>query len=469
MSADLAVRNGILVNGSGMTKADLLISDGLIEKIVPAGDPLSASRTIDASGKFVLPGIIDAHVHPFYADKIDTLSRAAASGGITTIIPYIGAVKAWGKAGAGLDVVRNFIAEGEKTSLVDFGVHFSLVREDIDGLADLVPSLVGLGVTSFKGFMAYGRRGMKLDDDDLLKAMQIVAGHGALFAVHAENGSVIDFLEDRSVSRGNVSPVAYPATHPPLAEAEAVFRILTLAGVASCPLYLPHISARESLEVMRLFRTWGGVEFFAETCTHYLTLTDEEMIRRGSLAKMAPPLRKKEDVDAIWSAVAEGLIDVVSSDSAGHLVKEKEPLWDDIFKTPYGIPGSETMFTVAYDEGVNRGRITLPRLVEVMSANPARIFGLYPEKGVIKEGSDADVVVFDPAARFTIGKKSRHLKVDYDVFSGRECLGAPKYVVRRGRILVEDGDLRDDAGPGRYVARKKFESPRIRTGERRNP
>jgi dihydropyrimidinase len=238
-----------------------------------------------------------------------------------------------------------------------------------------------MGVTSFKAFMAYNRRGMMLTDGELMKSMDIITKSGALFAVHAENGSILDRLEDQFIAEGNTSPGDYPPSHPNLAEAEAIFRILALSRIAKCPLYLPHVSAHESLDVIRLFKKWGGSDIFAETCTHYLTLTDEEMNRRGSLAKMAPPLRKQKDVDEMWKALDEGLIDVVGSDAAGHLIKNKEPLWENIFKSPYGSPGVDTMFTVAYDEGVNKGRITLPRLVELTCENPARIFGLYPRKG----------------------------------------------------------------------------------------
>jgi len=456
--ADAAIKGGILVNGRGMRKADVFIRDGLIDSLEPNDSMKPASRVIDASGKFVLPGIIDSHLHPVYADQIKTLSRAAAWGGITTLIPYIGAVKAWGKTGTILDVVEDFVRQGEDDSFVDFAIHCSLTRDDLEHIAVTIPRLVERGVTSFKAFMAYDRRGLMLSDGELMKCLDIITKSGALLAVHAENGSILDHLEDQFRAEGKTSPEHYPASHPNLAEAEAVFRILALSRIAKCPLYLPHISAHESLDVIRLFKKWGGSDIFAETCPHYLTLTDVEMKRRGSLAKMAPPLRKPKDVEEMWKALAEGLIDVVGSDAAGHLIKNKEPLRENIFKSPYGIPGVDTMFTVAYDEGVNKGRITLPRLVELTCENPARIFGLYPRKGVLNKGSDADIVVFDPGISHVIQGIHQHLKVDYSLFEGRECLGSPVLVMQRGKILVEDGELKAEAGRGRFIPSEKFDS-----------
>lgn len=454
-TADMAIKGGNLVNSKGMRQADIFIKDGIVDSIEPHYSARPASKIIDASGKFVLPGIIDAHLHPVYVDRIDTLSKAAACGGITTLIPYIGAVKAWGKTGTILDAVKDFIEEGEKNSVVDFGIHCTLTRDDMDKMATMIPRVVEIGVISFKAFMAYARRGMKLEDDELMKSMEIIAENGASFAVHAENGNILDYLEDRFTAQGSLGPEFYPATHPSLAEAEAIFRVLTLAKVIKCPIYLPHVSAHESLEVIRLFKGWGEPVFFTETCTHYLTFTDEEMKKRGALAKMAPPLRKKKDVEEVWKAVEEGLIDVISSDAAGHLVKTKEPLWDNIFKSPYGIPGIDTMFTVAYDEGVNKGRITLPHLVKLTCENPARIFGLYPRKGVLQEGSDADVVIFDPGVSHTIKAKNQHLKVDYSMYEGQVCLGSPILVIQRGNILMEEGKLKAEPGQGKYIPGKK--------------
>ena len=453
-TANMVIKGGILVNSKGMRKADIFIKDGLIDSIEPCDSARPASKIIDASGKFVLPGIIEAHLHPVYADRIDTLSKAAVCGGITTLIPYMGAVKAWGRSGTILEAINGFIEEGEKNSIIDFGIHCTLIQDDMENVSVTIPQLVEMGIISFKVFMAYARRGMKLEDHELMKSMEIIAENGALLAAHAENGSILDYLEDRFISQKNLEPEFYTPSHPSIAEAEAIFRILTLAKVIKCPIYLPHVSAHESLEVIRLFKNWGEPVFYTETCPHYLTLTDEEMKKRGALAKMAPPLRKEKDVEEIWKAVEQGLIDVIGSDAAGHSVKTKEPLWDDIFKSPYGIPGLDTMFTVTYDEGVNKGRITLSRLVELTCENPAKIFGLYPQKGILQKGSDADLVVFDPGISYTIQEKNQYLKTDYCMYEGRECLGSPNLVIQRGKILLEKGELKADPGQGKYIPGK---------------
>jgi dihydropyrimidinase len=452
--ADMAIKGGILVSSEGMIRGDVFITDGVVDG-VEAGDSMrSASRVIDASGKFVLPGILDVHLHPVYADKIDTISKTAACVGITTLIPYIGAIKAWGITGGAVETIKQYIADGEKCSVVDFGVHCSLTQSDMETVAESIPQLVEMGVISFKAFMAYSKRGMQLRDDELLRLMEVVSENKAVLALHAESGSILDYLEHKFTVQGNLGPEFYYPSHPNIAEAEAVFRALSLAKVVGCPLYLPHLSARESLEVVRLFKQWDGPPFFTETCTHYLILTDEEMTKKGALAKVAPPLRTQKDVEEMWKAVQTRLIDVLGSDACGYKAAAKAPHGDDIFKAPYGIPGLDTMFSVAYDEGVNKGRITLPRLVELTCENPARIFGLYPKKGVLKEGSDADVVIFDPALSHTIRAEDLPLNCDYGMYEGRECLGAPNLVIQRGNILMEDGHLRAEPGQGRHVPGK---------------
>ena len=454
-TADTAIKGGILVNSQGMGPADIYIQDGIIDSIEPGESQKTTDSVIDASGKFVLPGIIDAHLHPVYADRIDTLSKAAPLGGITTLVPYIGAVKAWGKTGNLIDAVKDFIAEGEKSSIVDFGAHCSLTLDDMATIDEMIPAAIEMGIISFKVFMAYARRGMMLEDEQILKIMEIIAANNALLAVHAENGSIIDYLEDRAITQGNFGPEFFAPSHPNISEAEAIFRILALSNIVKCPLYLAHVTACESLDVIRLYKGWGKRDFYTETCTHYLTLTDEELLAKGSLAKMAPPLRKKDDVDALWQAAADGFIDVIGSDAAGHTIKDKEPIRDNIFQSPNGIPGLETMFTVAYDEGVKIRKITNPRVGALNRVNTPQIFGLYPRKGVLQEGSDADVLIFDPDAEHIVTVKNSPLKVGYSLYEGRECMGLPSLVMQRGRILLENGKLKGQPGQGRFIPAKK--------------
>jgi dihydropyrimidinase len=452
-TADTAIKGGVLVSGKGMNRADLFIKDGLVDGIEPAGGTRLAKKVIDASGRLVLPGIIDVHLHPVYADRIGGVSVSGAHGGVTTLIPYIGAVKSWGGGDGALDVMKNFIEEGERDSVVDFALHCVLIHDDVETADTLIPEAIKLGVTSFKGFMAYSRRGMKLEDGELMRIMEIIAANGGLFATHAENGAMIDFLVDRFIAQGKTTPEYYLQGHPKIAETEAVFRILGLAKALKCPIYLPHLSAWESLDVVRMFREWGESEVYAETCVHYLTLTDDELKKRGGLAKVGPPLRQQKDVEEMWRAVDEGVIDVIATDAVGYMMKDRGPIWDNIFEVPFGLPGIESLLTVTYDEGVNKGRTTLPKLVKSMTETPARIFGLYPKKGVLEPGSDADVVIFDPTVPHVITAENQHLNADYTMHEGRQCLGAPTVVMQRGEILIEGGELKANPGRGSFLAR----------------
>jgi dihydropyrimidinase len=448
-----AIKGGTLVSGREMKPADIFLSDGRIEAVEPGGSQRTADTVIDATGKFVLPGIIDAHIHPVYADRIDTLSKAAAAEGITTVIAYVGAVKAWGQSGDLMGAIQDFIEEGENTSIIDFGVHCTLLQNDINQAAAVIPQLVEKGVISYKAFMAYAKRGMKLEDDQLLHLMEVISANRAILATHAENGAIIDYLENQCINAGRETPEHYVTTHPNLSEAEAIFRLLTLASVTQCPIYIPHISALESLDVVRWFKKRGTPEIYTETCPHYLTLIEDELKSRGALAKMSPPLRTTNDVEQLWQAIQEGLIDVIASDTAGHTQSANEPLWDKVFNAPYGIPGIDTLFKIVYNEGINQGRITLPRLVEILSEQPAKIFGLYPRKGAIAEGADADIVILDPAMPYTIPEQNPFLNVDYSMFAGRKGLGAPTLVMQRGRVLMQKGKLQAQAGQGTYLQR----------------
>ena len=449
---DLAVVNGLVASGEGVKQGDVMIAEGKIAGVVPAGSGFAAKRVMDARGKYILPGIIDAHLHPVYADRMDTLSRAAAAEGVTTLIPYVGAVKAWGQEGGLVESLDEFIGEGETTSLVDFGLHCTIMQEDMKDIAATVPALMDRGITSFKGFMAYAKRGMKLEDRELLDLMGIIARHGGLFAAHAENGDVIDYLEDRFIEQGREGPEFYPPSHPGICEAEAVFRLLSLAKVAGCPVYIPHISSALTLDVLELFKTYGAPKFYAETCPHYLCLQSDLMEKYGSLAKMSPPLRERKDNLALWQAVAKGLIQVVASDHAASSREKNEPVRDKVFKAPNGIPGMETMLKAMYGQGVNQGLVTLPALVRALCENPARIFGLHPRKGALKKSSDADLVIFDPAAPYEVIRQHPELNIDYTIFEGMKGLGAPVATISRGEVIFENGQVCAKAGRGEFLA-----------------
>jgi dihydropyrimidinase len=449
---DIAIKGGVLVDGERMRPGDIFIRDNIIDGIEPSGSAKSAQKVFDATGKFVLPGIIDCHLHPVYADSIDTISRSAVFGGITTLIPFIGAVKPWGKTGELVDAVKDFIEEAESRSIVDFGIHGAVISGDMNTIPTVIPLLVEMGIISFKAFMAYSKRGMMLKDEDLIRLMENVEKNNGLLAVHAENGLVIDYLENKLTLRNNVKPEYYHSSRPNIVESEAVFRAISFARITRCPLYLVHLSAWESLEIVKLVKEWGEPpKIYTETCPHYLTLTEEVMKKWGSMAKVAPPLRTQKDVDLMWKAVNAGLIDVIASDAAGYTAKMKEPIWDQIFKPPAGLPGVETMFTTVYDEGINKRESSLSLLVKLTSENPAKIFGLYPQKGTLKEGTDADLVIFDPSVSHTIRAENQHIKTGYTIYEGRECLGAPILVIQRGKVLLENGFLIAKPGCGKFL------------------
>lgn len=446
------ITNGIVVDAGTMRPLDILISGERVESLLPRGSEVRADRVIDASGRYVLPGIIDAHNHPVYADRIDRLSRAALSGGVTTVIPYIGAVAAWGKQGGLVQAIDDFIREGETGSCIDFGLHCTLTANVMEEADEAIPELVARGVISFKAFTSYRKRGMKLEDDQILHLMELVAREKALLAFHAENDAILEYLEAKAVAEGREHPRDYPATHPNISEAEAIFRVLSLASVAGCNIYLPHVTCKESLEAIRLFRKWGTVPtLFAETCPHYLTLDDSQLALRGNLAKMSPPLRKEADREALWEAIRNGEIQVITSDAAGHATAANEPLFAETFRAPHGAPGVDTLFCVTWNEGIAKGRVAIPDLVRLLCENPAKCFGLYPRKGTLLPGSDADVVIVDPGDDWIIPDRNEHMAVDYSLFAGMGCLGRHRTVLLRGAVAYEDGKILDDARRGVFL------------------
>jgi len=436
---DLLVIGGFLVSEGGIRRADVAVKGG---QIAAVGDLTGskASRVVSAEGKYVLPGLIDVHTHPVYLDDMGALSVAAAHGGIATLIHY-----AYAKPGHGLlETLDRFREEGEAKSVLDFALHGGLF--DPKHQAHEIPQAVELGVTSFKMFMTYAKLGWMTDDYQLMHTLDIIAGAGGLGMVHAENGLATDYLEDKFNAEGRDPAEAFEATRPGILEGEAVNRAIALAQVAGCPIYIPHVSAKEAVEVIAQAKGRGW-RVYGETCPQYLTLTGEEIFRQGPLAKIGPPLRGKEDQEALWQGLSQGVLDVIASD---HAPKEKRKE-DDFFRAAYGSPQVETMVEVVYEAGVNGGRITLPRLVQLFSENPAKIFGLYPRKGALKVGSDADLVVFDPQLEHTITKESQHSNAPYTLYKGWRCLGKPVFSLQRGEVILEDGELRAKPGCAQFL------------------
>jgi dihydropyrimidinase len=437
---DVVIRGGVVVTGTGLKRADVGVRAETIVAVTADLPSEGTRRVVDASGKLVLPGSIDVHTHPVYVDDIHDTSITALFGGTTTTVHY-----AYARPGMRvLDTIEKFRDDGLENSITDFGLHAGLF--DVANQLEELPAAFKLGVTTFKVFLAYAKLKWMTDDYWLMATLDVVGREGGLVAVHAENGLATDYLEDK-YNRLGLSPLeVFGATRPDVLEAEAINRAIAMAKVADCALYIPHVSAAKALAPIRQARAQGQV-VYAETCPQYLTLTEEILWRRRSQAKVGPPLRTTEDNEALWRGIQEGIIDTVASD---HAPKPKK-VEDDFFQAPYGSPQAETLLVVTHDEGVNRGRISLPRLVQLLSETPAKILGYYPKKGTIAPGSDADLLLFDPAEPFTIAHANQHSRVNYTLYEGRECLGRPVWVMQCGRVLVENGQLLGTPGQARYL------------------
>ena len=438
-SYDKIINGGLVVGPKGIVRADIGITNGKIAKIASDLAFDKAKERIDGTGNYILPGLIDVHVHPVYVDTIADCSVLGAFGGITTMIHY-----AYAKPGMALDeTVKQFIDEGKETSYTDFAIHGAMF--DPENQIGDIAKCFEMGVTSFKMFMTYAKLGWMTDDYHLAKAMDVISELGGLAMVHGEDGLSIDYLEDKY--RDAPQREAFLKMRPDVLEADAVFRAISIAEVINCPLYIAHISAARALEPIEWARERGQT-VYTETCPQYLCLTDDDLQEKGPLAKIGPPLRTSKDNEALWEACRKGRIDVIASD---HAPKNKT-IDDDFFEAPFGSPSSETMFAVTYQRGVNEGRWDLIGLVRGLSEGPARIFGLYPQKGVLQEGSDADLLIFDPAKEYKIMQETQHSNTPYSLYEGFEGLGAPVLVMQCGEVIVEGATLKSSSGSGRFLA-----------------
>jgi dihydropyrimidinase len=452
------IKNGTIVTAVDQYRGDVLV-DG--EKIAVIGTTLEiASETvdavIDAAGKYVLPGGIDVHTHldmPFggatSADDFETGTIAAAHGGTTSVVDFAIQYKgqtlhhAW----------ETWMKKAERKAVIDYGFH--MIMTDLnDGTEAEMDALVNQGVTSFKLFMAY-RGVFMLDDASIFKALLRTGNNGGTICMHAENGDVIDVLVQRALAEGKTAPKYHALTRPVRAEAEATHRAIALAEIAGVPIYIVHLSSAEALEMVTDARD-RGLPAFAETCPQYLFLSYddyEEPDFGGAKYVMSPPLRDKAKQDRLWRGLAFNDLQCISTDHCPFCLKEKRLGEHDFSKIPNGAPGIETRMSLVYDGGVRPGRISLNRFVELTSTSPAKIFGLFPRKGTIAPGSDADIVVFDPNRVITLAASTLHMNVDYNPYEGRQVTGATDTVLSRGRLVIEDGTFVGRPGRGSFLKR----------------
>jgi len=456
----LLIKGGRVVTAADDYVADLFVDDERISLIGEQLD-LQADRVIDAAGKYVLPGCIDPHTHldmPFGGtvtiDDVESGQTSAAFGGTTCHVDFV----IQGKGQTFAAALEDWRAKASGKQVIDMGYHMAVTDLADGGTLEELASLPEQGITSYKLFMAY-KGALMVDDDTLYRTMEVAAKTGALVMVHAENGDVIDVLVKEALDAGHTEPLYHALTRPPEAEGEATNRAIQLARLAGAPLYVVHVSCKEAVEPIALARERGW-NVQGETCTQYFFTSLDDIAKpdfEGAKYVFSPPVRDKANWDVLWNAVRTDALSVISTDHCAFRFDTQKTLGkDDFSKIPNGGPGLENRLQMIHEFGVRAGRISLNRMVELLATNPAKLFGLYPRKGTIAVGSDADIVVFDPEKTTTISAQTHHSKVDYSLYEGMKVTGSPEVVLLRGHVLVENGELVATPGIGRFVARARF-------------
>lgn len=459
---DLLIRGGTVATASDVFQADVAVKDGVIVQI--GRDLGEAKETVDATGRYVLPGGIDSHVHLsqpsgegiVMADDFESGTRSALYGGNTTVMPFC-----LQKKGEGLrSALNDYHALAEGNCYTDVSFHMIISDPSDQVLGQELPALVEDGYTSLKVFMTY--EDLRLSDAQILGVLDTARRTGALVMVHCENEDAIRYLIGRHEAEGDVAPKAHATTRPIAAEREATHRALSLAEIVDVPLVIVHVSNRESMEEIERARQRGR-KVIGETCPQYLMLTADDldgMDWEGAKFVCSPPPRDKASQDGCWDGIERGVFDLYSSDHCPFRYDDPEgklnPRGRESFRhIPNGIPGVETRLPILFSEGVMKGRIDLPRFVALSATNHARTYGLYPQKGTIAIGADADIVLWDPAERRAIRHADLHDASDYSPYEGIEITGWPTTVILGGRVVMADGQLTGEARGGRYVARER--------------
>src|SRR5689334_13408227 len=460
MAFDTLIVNGTVVTATDTYLADVAITGGKITAIGQNLPRENTTRVLDAKNKYVMPGGIDVHTHldmPFggttSADDFETGTRAAAFGGTTTLIDF--AIQYKGQPlRAAFDA---WMQKAASKATTDYAFH-CIITDLPNARLDEMGELVREGVPSFKLFMAYPGVFM-LDDATIFKAMQKASNIGGMICMHAENGGAIDVIVQQALADGKTAPKYHALTRPTTAEAEATSRAIALAEMAGSPVYIVHLSCNDALEKVREARD-RGLPAYAETCPQYLYLSLENMDVpgfEGAKYVFTPPLREKWHQEKLWQGLAKDTLQVVSTDHCPFCFKEQKEMGkDDFTKIPNGGPGIEHRMSLIYSGGVASGRFSVNRFVETVSTTPAKIFGLYPRKGTIAVGSDADLVLFDPNHEEVISAKTHHMRVDYSMFEGIKIKGAPKTVFSRGRAVIDSGKFVGRPGSGQFLRRNAY-------------
>ncbi len=448
------IRNGTIVTADRTWKADILVQH---DKIVAIGHDLSGDHEIDATGCYVMPGGIDPHTHlemPFMgtysSDDFESGTRAAVSGGTTMVVDFC--LPSPGQSL--LEAIQMWDNKSTRATC-DYSFHMAITWWG-EQVFNEMPQVVEKGITSFKHFMAY-KGALMVDDDEMYSSFQRCAEIGALPLVHAENGDVVAQLQAKLMEEGNNGPEAHAYSRPPEVEGEATNRAIMIADMAGTPLYVVHTSCEQSHEAIRRARQ-KGMRVYGEPLIQHLVLDESEYANadwdHAARRVMSPPFRNKQHQDSLWAGLQAGSLQVVATDHCAFSTEQKRYGVGDFTKIPNGTGGLEDRMPVLWTRGVNTGRLTMNEFVAVTSTNIAKILNMYPRKGAIVEGADADIVIWDPEATKTISAKSQQSAIDYNVFEGIEVKGLPKTVLSRGEIVVEDGVVKAKPGHGKFVARE---------------
>lgn len=442
------IKNGTIVTNSEIYQADLWIDNGVVQAISMNFETIP-DHVLDATGKYVFPGGIDLHCH--VADNYPGGTIAAAYGGTTCIVePSVQ------KPGASLaSTLDDWQASAANSCAIDYGYHITIYDAKDDLLQDM-PETVLRGVSSFKIFLTSFPGGPRVSDADTLRVMQRVRKNNSLMVFHAESDAIIDFLTDQLLKTGPQLPSNAAYSHSRMAEAEAVYRAIQFAAQVDVPIYFYHISSTMAIAEIVRARA-NGQQVFAETCPHYLFLTEDNYRNEQEAAKFlcAPPLRDTQDQDALWQAINHGDIQLISSDHVSlNFENGKNKSYETFTQIPLGIPGIETRIPLLYS-AVRDRKITLNKFIDLVSTTPAKISGLYPRKGRIAVGSDADLVIFDPNKQFNLSVQNLHQPVDYCAYEGKQLVGMPDTVLLRGKVIVESGQYVGQVGDGQFIPRSE--------------